>query len=190
MTGIVNSTGARSGIIGTTVGTADEGIIGQIVQTVENGPWVAAANTNEQLIHDGDYSCCITPAKAGSKILINYTFDVSSSGSVTARSYMERVIASGSHLKLTGIHGTDPGGSYGDSSLSSVGVEEYTFYCNRITGTYLDSPSYTLGEQMCYRIGVQSETASHVIHVGRTNRDNSQYHPRTASILILMEVYQ
>ena len=163
------------------------GHIIQIVQTVKNDTFVGANNTNEQLITG--YNCVITPHKTGSKILIHYAFDTSASQTITARSYIERDIASGGYSKLTGAMGNDPGGSAGDPALSHAGTT-HNWLSLRRAGIYLDSPTYSFGNKITYRIGVQSELTNTPIYVGTTQRDNSQYHPRTASILILMEVSQ
>ena len=100
---------------------------------------------------------------------------------------MERDIGGAGYAKLTSIHGDDPGGSYGDPSLSHAGTSA-DYQANRHSAMYLDAPSYTEGQSITYRIGVQSEDNSRPVVVGASQRDNTQYHPRTASILILMEV--
>ena len=157
----------------------------QIVQTVKTDRFIGVGNQNEQLITG--YNRSITPHKTGSKILVNYAFDTSASNANTARSYMERDIGGAGYAKLTGIHGDDPGGSLGDPSLSHAGTYG-SFQSHRFSAMYLDSPSYTLGQAITYRIGIQSEVSDRPVYVGSTQRDYSQYHPRTASILILMEV--
>ena len=159
----------------------------QIVQTAKTDKFTGAGNTSEQLITG--YNCSITPHKTGSKILINYAFDTSANAANTARSYMERDIGGAGYAKLTGVHGDDPGGSLGDPSLSHAGTYG-SFQAQRRAGMYLDSPSYTSGQTITYRIGVQSESSSRPVIVGSTERDSDGYHPRTASILILMEVAQ
>ena len=164
-------------------GTA--GHIIQVVQTVKADRFLSTGNTSEQLVPG--YNCSITPRKAGSNILVNYAFDTSASTTLTARTYMERDIGGGGYSKLTGIMGDDPGGSNGDPSLSHGGTYA-NWMCYRHAAMYLDSPSYTLGQAITYRIGVQSEHSSYPVYVGTTHRDSSQYHPRTASILVLMEV--
>jgi hypothetical protein len=161
------------------------GHIIQIVQKVKSDAFVSAGNQSEQIITG--YNCSITPQKTGSKILINYVFDTSSQGALTARSYMERDIGDGGFSKLTGIMGTAAGG--GAASLSHAGITS-NYMQERFAGFYLDTPSYSSGQAISYRIGVQSESTTYLIHVGRTNRDSDAYHPRTASILILMEVSQ
>ena len=172
--------------IGSTV-TFPTGHIIQVVQTAKTSRFIAAGNVNEQLVTD--YNCSITPAKAGSKILINYSFDTSASGTVTARSYMERNIGGGGYSKLAGIHGDDPAGSVGDPSLSHGGSNN-NWMCFKHAGMFLDTPSYSLTNVITYRIGIQSENTSMPIYVGSTHRDSTGYHPRTASILLLMEVAQ
>ena len=162
------------------------GHIIQIVQVVKNDSEVLPANTSENII--SNYTLIITPQKASSKILVCYQFDTSWNTALTARSYMERSVDSGSTFaKLTGAMGSDPGGSLGDPALSHAGVEQ-NWMMERQSGFYLDTPSYTLGASVQYRIGCQSESASPGIHIGQTNRDNTGYHPRTASIMIGMEI--
>ena len=58
----------------------------------------------------------------------------------------------------------------------------------RQSGFYLDSPSYSLGNSVQYRIGCQSESTSYGIYIGQTQRDNTGYHPRTASVMIGMKI--
>tara|TARA_Y100000114_G_C11698060_1_gene297015 strand:+ start:61 stop:654 length:594 start_codon:yes stop_codon:yes gene_type:complete len=163
------------------------GHIIQIVQAVKNDVFVGANNTNEQLITG--YNCAITPHKSASKILINYSFDTSAASTLTARSYIERDIGGGGYSKLTGMMGNDGGGSAGDPSLSHAGVDIH-WMMYKHAGMYLDSPSYSLGNAITYRIGIQSEASGVPVYVGTTQRDSTQYHPRTASILVLMEVSQ
>ena len=83
--------------------------------------------------------------------------------------------------------GTDPGGSLGDPSLSHAGTSD-NWLLQRQAGCYLDSPSYSAGNAVTYRIGVQGEVSSVPVYIGKTQRDNSQYHPRTTSVLTLMEI--
>ena len=162
------------------------GHIIQIVQVVKNDSEVLPANTSENII--SNYTLIITPQKASSKILVCYQFDTSWNTALTARSYMERSVDSGSTFaKLTGAMGSDPGGSLGDPALSHAGVEQ-NWMMERQSGFYLDTPSYTLGASVQYRIGCASESSSIGIHIGQTHRDNSGYHPRTASIMIGMEI--
>jgi hypothetical protein len=176
----------NNGTLGSSVVFPTDHII-QIVQTVKTDRFIGAGNTNEQVITG--YNCEITPHKTGSKILIYYSFGTSAQITVTARSYIERDVAGNGYSKLTGMMGDDPGGSLGDPSLSHAGTTQ-NWFLNNHAGMYVDNPTYSSGNAITYRIGVQSESASYPVYVGSTQRDNSQYHPRTASVLILMEVAQ
>lgn len=158
----------------------------QTVQAIKNDAEVLPANTSENVI--SNWTLIITPQKESSKILVYYSFDTCWSTTLTARSYMQRSVDSGSTFaKLTGAMGSDPGGSLGDPSLSFAGA-----YANwhpvKQSGSYLDSPSYTLGASVQYQIGCQSESSSPGIHIGRSHRDSTGYHPRTASVMIGMEI--
>ena len=157
----------------------------KIEQTVKNNRFVAAAAVTEQLITG--FNCSITPSLPNSKILVQYSFDTSSENTLTAFTYIERKIGTGAYAKLSGMMGESTNSSSNSSALSHGGTY-VNWMCYKHAGMYQDTPSYTLGESIEYRIGVRSESTSLTIHVGSTARDNSFYHPRTASILILMEV--
>jgi hypothetical protein len=160
------------------------GHIIQVVQAIKHDREILPANTSENII--SDWTLSITPHKAGSKILIYYSFDTGFNGSVTARAYMVRSVDSGSSFSnLTGAMGTD-GGSDGKASLSHGGTDQ-SWLCHRQSGMYLDSPSYTLGNSVQYRIGIQSESTTQ-IYIGSTQRGATIYHPRTASIMLGQEI--
>ena len=158
----------------------------QTVQAIKNDSEVLPANTSENVI--SNWTLIITPQKTSSKILVYYSFDTCWSTTLTARSYMERSIDSGSTFaKLTGAMGDDPGGSAGDPSLTFGGAYA-SWKLEKHAGYYLDTPSYTLGASVQYRIGCQSESSSPGIYIGQSHRDSTGYHPRTASVMIGMEI--
>ena len=159
------------------------GHIIQVVQTVKQDTF-SMASQSETLITG--YNISITPSKASSKILVNYSFDTGTSTSITAYAYMQRKIGSADWAHLAGIHGAASGGT--PLPALSHGGGENAWELQKRAGMYLDSPSYTLGDAIQYRIGLRNEATSATIYVGRTSRDNTLYHPRTASILICMEV--
>jgi len=75
MTGIVNSTGARSGVIGTTVGTPDGGKIVQVKYAERTAPY---GNTSPGTGYFPPYTDCdvlITPNSASNKYMINFSFN-------------------------------------------------------------------------------------------------------------------
>lgn len=181
---LATQTGSDAPVLSSSVLT-NEHII-QTVQVVKNLSEILPANQNENII--SNWTLIITPQKANSKILVFYQFDTSWSTSLTARSFMQRSVDSGGQFaNLTGAMGSDPGGSLGDPSLSHAGVQ-VNWMMERQSGFYLDTPSYTLGASVQYRIGCQSESSSTGIRIGQTHRDESSYHPRTASIMIGSEI--
>jgi len=157
----------------------------QIVQSIKNDREIMPSNQNENII--SNWTLIITPQKASSKILVYYSFDTSWASTLTARAYMVRSTNSGGTFSnLTGAMGTD-GGSDGKASISHGGA--YTnWMMYKHAGYYLDSPSYTLGNSIQYRIGTQSESTSSGIYIGSTQRGTTIYHPRTPSVMIGQEI--
>ena len=187
---LATQTGSDAPVLGSvTLNSTQSFPTGHVIQTVQaikNEAEVLPANTSENLI--SNWTLIVTPHKAGSKILMYYSFDTCWSTTLTARSYMERSVDSGSTFaKLTGAMGDDPGGSAGDPSLTFGGAHS-NWKLEKHAGFYLDTPSYTLGASVQYRIGCQSESSSPGIHIGKTHRDSTGYHPRTASVMIGMEI--
>lgn len=187
---LATQTGSDAPVLGSVTLNSSQafpaGHVIQTVQAIKNDSEILPANTSENII--SNWTLIITPQKASSKILVCYQFDTSWSTTLTARSYMQRSVDSGSTFaKLTGAMGSDPGGSLGDPSLTHAGVEQ-NWMMERQSGFYLDSPSYTLGASVQYQIGCASESPSPGIHIGQTNRDSTGYHPRTASVMIGMEI--
>tara|TARA_B100002019_G_scaffold186536_1_gene161075 strand:+ start:301 stop:900 length:600 start_codon:yes stop_codon:yes gene_type:complete len=187
---LATQTGSDAPVLGSvTLNSTQSFPTGHVIQTVQaikNEAEVLPANTSENLI--SNWTLIVTPHKAGSKILMYYSFDTCWSTTLTARSYMERSVDSGSTFaKLTGAMGDDPGGSAGDPSLTFGGAQS-NWKLEKHAGFYLDTPSYTLGASVQYRIGCQSESSSPGIHIGKTHRDSTGYHPRTASVMIGMEI--
>lgn len=185
---IATQTGAAEPVLADNVVFGPSRHIVKIEQTVKNSRFVSVVNNNEQPITD--FNCSITPSFANSKILVQYSFDTSAASTMTAYSYIERKIGTGAYGKLSGMMGAATGTTNNSPALSHAGTY-INWMCYKHAGMYQDTPSYTLGEAIEYRIGVRSESTGSngiAIYVGSTQRDNSIYHPRTASILILMEV--
>ena len=165
--------------------TFPAGHIIQTTQVVKQDTFVMAGSTAQTETPIPGLSCDITPIKASSKILVNYK--LSRSGvSKTGYVYMQRKIGTAAFAHLDGIHGT------GDTALPAIGHAggDNAWEMHENSAMYLDSPSYSLGNVLSYRIGVRSESTDgdSNIWINKTRRDNTLYHPRAASIIILMEV--
>jgi hypothetical protein len=81
MTGIVNSTGARSGVIGTTVGTPSGGVIQTLSKTYTG---VSSGTQTTPYLAHADCSLAITPSSATNKILITVHSSIASDSGVHA----------------------------------------------------------------------------------------------------------
>ena len=91
----------------------------------------------------------------------------------------------GNFSNLTGAHGTDaPTDRY--ASLRPGSVTD-AWHASNYAGMYLDSPSYTLGASVQYKIGTQSENTTYAMYVGSTQRGGA-YHAATASVMIGLEI--
>jgi len=174
MTGIVNSTGAKSGIIGTTVGTPVTDLstatfpAGHVIQTVTdsfNGAgasyYTASATAIE--LHD-DLRFSIIPVAASSKIIISFASNKSHVNTVEAMYAIgHEVTASGgtatpSNL-LSGIVTIG-----GDTDIFSFFIHT-NFGLGRHDPLYLEvahSPSYTLGQKIWYSILAYSSSTTNI----------------------------
>lgn len=166
------------------VGKFPSGHVLQQTQTVKQDSFSIANSESEQLITG--FNVAITPIAAHSKVHLSYKFETSCAADATARAYMERDIAGAGFSELAGIEGDQPGTPL--PSLCFGGGTQDAWMLHEHAGTYLDTPTYTVGGEITYRIGLQTENGGHALHVGRTSRDTTLYHPRTASILILQEI--
>ena len=155
----------------------------KIEQTVKNNRFLAAAATTEQIITD--FNCSITPSLANSKILVQYSFDTSSDSTLTAYTYIERKIGTGAYAKLSGMMGEDTGSSNNSPALSHGGGGQYNWMCYKHAGMYQDTPSYTLGEQITYRIGLLSESTSQTISFGVSRLQVLSFSSKSSILLCL-----
>lgn len=181
---LATQTGTNEPVLGSNVLFNPSRHILKIEQTVKRNRWEGAGNTNEQLITD--LNCSITPDFANSKILVSYNFDTSAGATLTAFAYMERDIAGAGWAKLSAMMG-ESNGVNNSEAISHAGIYA-NWMLNNHSRMFLDTPSYTLGQTISYRIGCRTENTSYPIYVGSTQRDSTQFHPRTSSIITLMEV--
>jgi|TARA_R110002096_G_scaffold430743_1_gene645063 hypothetical protein len=165
------------------VGKFPSGHVLQQTQTVIQSAFTIANTESEQLITG--FNVAITPISAHSKVHLSYKFETSCAADATARAYMERDIAGAGYSELAGIQGT---GATPLSSLCFGGGTQDSWMLHEHAGSFLDTPTYTVGGEITYRIGLQTENGGNALHVGQTHRDTTLYHPRTASILILQEI--
>ena len=152
------------------------GKILQVKQTVKTDVTSTTSSTFEAI---SGLSVDITPSSASSKILITVDTKIGNAGA-------------GAYIKLvrdsTDIYKGDSGGvsclqeTYGGSDTG-----EGYYGSPYMGGTYLDTPSYTLGDTLTYAVHWKRENAV-TLYLNRTGYDTSPYNGRSASSITVMEI--
>jgi hypothetical protein len=126
----------------------------------------------------------ITPSSASNKILVLGTLYTSSDiASITSYNVVKRSINSGS-FTIIGNHAT-ASDSNSTQAHGHGGTFNGTWNLYNSSINFLDSPNTT--NAIVYKWFFTSET-SNTTYVNRTGRNNTVYHPKTISVLTLMEV--
>lgn len=145
-----------------------------------NGNYYDIAGTDQA--GEGSVFCVkITPEKASSKILFTSSLNVGGGGVWTFKMYRDSTALN--------IHDTvsskESGTFNGKGSSAGVGVGFYSPVT--ITYSYLDTPSYTVGDEITYKVQWgRSHTGN--LYLNRSQDDSNVYRFRSASSLIVMEV--
>ena len=157
------------------VPTGGGGGIIQTVQTVKSDPFTT---TSQPFTDITGLSATITPKFSTSKILVSYTLSISSNGFPMfklLRGSTDIFVGDASSTRVRCFFGGYTGGLHPGLTLP-------------VTGNFLDSPSTTSATTYKIQTGVV-HTTGYTICVNRTLSDTDfNYHPRTASSIILMEV--
>ena len=157
------------------VPTGGGGGIIQTVQTVKSDPFTT---TSQPFTDITGLSATITPKFSTSKILVSYTLSISSNGFPMfklLRGSTDIFVGDAASNRVRCFFGGYTGGLHPGLTLP-------------VTGNFLDSPSTTSATTYKFQTGVV-HTTGYTIVVNRTLSDTDfNYHPRTASSIILMEV--
>ena len=163
------------GTILTTTSPKSGNII-QVVQTVKTDVFTT---TSQSFTDITGLSGTITPTSSSNKILISYTLAVSGDG------YPMFKLLRGSTDIFVGDAASNRvrclfGGYIGASQISSMTLP--------VSGSFLDSPSTTSATTYKFQTGV-IHSAGYSTYINRSKSDTDfNYHARTASSIILMEV--
>tara|TARA_B100000902_G_scaffold347260_1_gene354454 strand:+ start:20 stop:613 length:594 start_codon:yes stop_codon:yes gene_type:complete len=142
---------------------------GSVIQRVQNLTYTRAATSSTTYVATA-HSVTITPTLASSKILINFSSMVNTNGT-NFRAYVDvyRSINGGT---FTGIAPQGSNNTTG-SSTSAGFVAEVRGDNSRIQVPfnihYLDSPSYSLGNAIVYKLYVRSSSGSNTIELPASN---------------------
>ena len=145
MSGLLNSTGAVSGIIGTTSAPAVD-LAGHVLQIQSSAKLDAFTTTSVAFVDitgtdqngSGSIWCVkITPSATSSKILVNCSIIWSFGTQGNTASYA-RILRDSTHIGVNSSVGSSASGAY------CQGGETFHYYYNRREShTFLDSPSST-----------------------------------------------
>ena len=187
---VLNGSGTVTGLAvgGLPDGTVDadtlaSGVGGKILQVVQTSK-TDTASTNSQTEADL-ITRTIQPTAASSKILIFVDLKMGASSKSPDPQFMlyrdSTKVYHGDTAgnRLTGFFGGDEYDSYNNA----------TWLQKQVSANYLDTPSYSLGDTLTYKIKWRIVDTSHTLYLNRTGADNNApaYH-RSASSLIAMEV--
>ena len=92
---------------------------------------------------DTGLTATITPSAASSKILVSYDFKVGSDGGNWRKTRLQRSVNSGTNSSIQ-IAMEYAGNTQSDSQLTTVSLE------------FLDTPSYSLGQTVAYKVQVET----------------------------------
>ena len=151
---------------------------GSIIQTVQTVKTDAFTTTSQPFTDITGLSATITPKFSTSKILISYTLSVSSNGFPMfklLRGSTDIFVGDAASNRVRCFFGGYMGGLHAGLTLP-------------VTGNFLDSPSTTSATTYKIQTGV-IHTTGYTIVVNRSMSDTDfNYHARTASSIVLMEV--
>ena len=128
----------------------------------------------------------ITPIKASSKILVMLSCSMAGGESHT-QGYLQlqRKVASGSYGVIGG--GSDLGSNRNPAlgQVSTTRVEA----TNQIGYHFFDSPSYSVGDEITYRVMGAGQQGGYYVYVGRARQSgDANYVSRMPSTLTLLEI--
>ena len=165
-------------------GTGSRGL-GKILQVVQ-GTLSSAHSNNSTTFQDTGLSASLTPTQVGSKILlqemIQYNLDGGSNASVGGAFKTVRKVASGS---FSDIVGHTPSNSTGPFTLFFGQYSSNDTNIHQVHNvSLLDTPSYSLGDSITYKVQSRMYSANGTIYASFGGGSHTQ----SISYMILMEV--
>ena len=152
------------------------GRIIQVVQTVKTDVFTTSSQAFTDIT---GLSASITPSSSSNKILISYTLAVSGNGYPMfklLRDSTDIFVGDAASNRVRCLFG----GYIGASQIGSMTIP--------VSGSFLDSPSTTSATTYKFQTGVITATG-YTTYLNRSQSDTDfNYHARTASSIILMEV--
>jgi len=126
-------------------GTVAVGATGKILQVVQATTTDVASFTTSSSFVDGGLSATITPSAASSKILVQYRYLCGQSASNLRATRLARSVNGASYSAITNV----------ETKVYS-GNTQTTSQIHNAALDFLDTPSYSLGQTVAYRVEVNS----------------------------------
>ena len=140
---------------------ANSGGSGNIIQVVQNVSNGTRAEVDSTTYIATDKSVTITPKIASSKILLQFSGDVNTNGT-NARLFVTiyRSIASGTFANIAPVGSSQTVGANDNAGfIGEVRADNSRLQCPFST-TYLDSPTYSVGQAIEYKLYMRSANNS------------------------------
>lgn len=179
--GSVTSADLAAGAI--TSGALPAGSILQVVQTVKRDVTSTTATSYEDI---SGMSRTITPVAADSNILVQAMVTLGADGTYAANSYIQLVRGSTAIFS-----GTETGRIQTTISMMAYGTGSGAdFHYSTLTEpiTFLDDPTYTLGDELTYKLQWADSSSSSTLYLNRSAASDNSARPSAVSSIILMEV--
>ena len=184
MTGIVNSTGARSGVVGTTVGTpSGGGKVLQVIQTVVTASSTTSSSSTSSFVDVPGLTVNITPASSN-KVLVSVSLAASRSTGTMHCLLMRDSTA-------IGIGDADYGNQLRSTFISRYNYwEGFQYGMDNHSFQFLDSPSADGSTAVTYKLQwTLGSSYSGSLYLNRSGeRSNYDYSPLGASSITVMEI--
>ena len=149
-----------------TSGLTKTGGFGKILQVVQTVKTDTTSTTSQipSVVDVSGMSVAITPSASSSKILISYHLNIGSNTNAIAFFRLNRKIASGSFSEIF-VGSVTPAttGYYGTTVIYNNDA-----YMHQSTACFLDTPSYTLGDEVTYKLTYGSHNGNNITLNGYT----------------------
>ena len=161
---------------------------GHIIQITSNTK-LDTFTTNNIDVDVTGFTGTITPKVATSKIFVMISCTLGSGTSTTqGHLRLKRQVASGSFAEIGG--GTATGDRVSGIAQTAGSESQHT---NQVGYHFLDSPSFTLGQVINYKITASGQTpaGNYNVHIGKSRNDaNADYQSYMPATVTLMEIAQ
>ena len=130
---------------GTASGTLAVGDTGKILQVVQATTTDVASFSTSSSWVDGGLSATMTPSAASSKILVSYRILLGQSAGNMRATRLAKSVAGASYSAITNVN-----------VYAYAGNTQSTSHIHPVDLEFLDTPSYSLGQTVAYRVEVNS----------------------------------